>query len=382
MDRAPPHAPHASAPSTRSMCVDRLREALNPNTRLFDRQLRDRKWDATLGTENLTSTAICLICLHRAGVAPQTIGLDVTKTIDAMIEVVKRHGYLGGLGLVLWANALCNGPAIESVCEHSDVPLDQTDRRAQRITTMETAWLVSGLAHEFARSRSKFADEALYAGVQELLGRHNKRTGIFRHASSGAPFGHRLRMNVANFADQIYSVQALSFASMLTGNGEALRAADACASRLVQLQGSLGQWWWHYDPRDGNVAQPYPVYSVHQHGMAPMALMSLRKAGGTDHRVAIELSHAWIERNELNVNMLNAQAGTIWRDIELNEGAASRAIRKAKSMLGIKRAQSGAIIAAAPVDLHTNYETRPYEWAWWLFADAIASGSSVTGHIA
>jgi hypothetical protein len=322
-----------------------------------------------------------MIGLHRAGVASQTIGLDVTKSIDAMIEAIKRHNYPGGLGLLLWANALCNGPAIEAVCEHAGVALDEPDRHSQRLTTMETAWLVSGLAHEFMRSRSKFADTSLHAAIEELLGRYNKHTRVFRHASGGAPLGHRLRMNVANFADQIYSVQALSFAAILTGNGEGLRAADACAGRLVQLQGTLGQWWWHYDPRDGNVAQPYPVYSVHQHGMAPMALMALRKAGGVHHQQAIELSHAWINHNEMNVNMLDVQAGTIWRDIEINEGAASRAMRKAKSMLGIKRGKGGVIVAEPSENLHVNFETRPYEWAWWLFADAIAGDVSAPGHV-
>ena len=43
-----------------------------------------------------------------------------------------------------------------------------------------------------------------------------------------------------------------------------------------------GQWWWHYDVRDGSVVERYPVYSVHQHAMAPMAL--LRPARGRRRR--------------------------------------------------------------------------------------------------
>ena len=63
------------------------------------------------------------------------------------------------------------------------------------------------------------------------------------------------------------------------------------------------------------MAQGFPVYSVHQHAMAPMALMTLAAAGGTDHRSPVKLSHEWIDKNEMHRSMLDHQAGTIWRDI-------------------------------------------------------------------
>ena len=43
------------------LCRAGLRRALNPETGTFNHQLRDRRWQATWGTEDLTSTAICLI---------------------------------------------------------------------------------------------------------------------------------------------------------------------------------------------------------------------------------------------------------------------------------------------------------------------------------
>jgi hypothetical protein len=119
------------------------------------------------------------------------------------------------------------------------------------------------------------------------------------------------------------------------------------------------------------------VYSVHQHAMAPMALMSLAAAGGTDYRERVELSHAWVDRNELGVSLLDREAGTIWRDIEPDESEISRAARHARSVLGWKPGDGG--IAAK--NLKVNYETRPYEWAWCLFAGAIAAGLERSEHV-
>jgi hypothetical protein len=361
-----------------SLCIDRLCAALNPATGLFDRQLRNRRWEETYDTEDLTSTAICLIGLHRAGIDPRIVGLDPGRTLAALFKVTRRRNYSGGLGLVVWANAVWNGvPLIDLLQKTGLPPLGLSSDFTGRLTTMEAAWLVSGLVHECRRSGNDIARAALEVALADLLARFQKNTGFFCHASDGAPGTHRLRKWVANFADQIYPVQATALVAIARGNKSALAVSEACATRLVQLQGELGQWWWHYDPRDGNVAQAFPVYSVHQHAMAPMALMTLAAAGGRDYRARVELSHAWIDRNELGIQLLDREAGTIWRDIEIQEGRMNRFVRHVRSVLGWKLADGGASMK----NLKVNYETRPYEWAWCLFAGAIAAGSERWEHV-
>ena len=359
------------------MCVDRLRDALDPATRLFDRQLRDRRWDATIDTEDVTSTGICLVGLHRAGIDPARIGLQVRPTIEAMADALKRRQYPGGFGLVAWANAVWGELALDALAARCGVDLSDPRRFAAPLTTMETAWLLSGLVHEARRSGDARTRQAQAALRDELLGRYRARTHIFQHAGDQAPMRHRLRTHVANFADQIYSVQALAFTAIAEGNAAALAAADGSARRLVELQGSLGQWWWHYDPRSGSVAQGFPVYAVHQHAMAPMALMALAAAGGTDHRAAVDLSHRWIAHNELSVDLLDTGHGTIWRDIEPEESSLGRITRHSRSVLGLTPAD----VTRAPGRLRVNHETRPYEWAWCLYAGAIASGTRQDRHV-
>ncbi len=363
--------------SVRDLCVERLRDALGHGTALFDRQLRNSRWEGTHGTEDLTSTAICLVGLHRAAIEPARVGLDVQRTVDALAAVARRRRYAGGLGLVLWANAVWDVLPLEALLDRTGMTLADPEALVAGLTTMETSWLASGLVHEERRSGHALARRGLDAARREILSRHRPDTRLFVHASDRAPLAHRVRRWVANFADQIYAVQALALIGFARRDDGAVAVAGAAARRLVELQGELGQWWWHYDPRDGDVAQRFPVYSVHQHAMAPMALMTLAAAERTSHGRAIDRSHAWLARNELGVGMLDREAGTIWRDIEIDEREAEQLLRHARSVLGWRAARDGVPRRR----LKLNRETRPYEWAWCLFAGAIAAGGERERHV-
>ncbi len=357
-------------------CVARLREALNPATGLFDRQLRDRKWDATLGTEDMTSTAICLIGIHRRGDA-KSVGLDPARTSEALFQVARRRMYAGGTGLVLWANAVWNGIPYPEAMRAMGLGSADPTVLPRSLTTMEVAWLVSGLLHELKRSKDAAARAAFDGALAELRRRYRREAALVDHCSSAAPAGDRLRLWIPNFADQVYSLQAFSFAAREGMGAENLDTAAAIAGRLVALQGESGQWWWHYDTRSGSVAQPYPVYAVHQHGMAPMALRALAAAGGPVHEEPIRRSKAWLTGNELGAELIDEAAGTVWRDIEHAGGRFSSLVRQARSVLGIPEGHT----AAKTQQLRVNYETRPYEWAWCLYAAAIESGKAGAGHV-
>ena len=105
-----------------------------------------------------------------------------------------------------------------------------------------------------------------------------------------------------------------------TATAKALQAADACAAMICDLQGPAGQWWWHYDSRNDRVLEGYPVYSVHQHAMAPMALHDLAAAGGADHGASIELGLSWLESPpELAVQLIDDEQGVVWRKVARRE---------------------------------------------------------------
>jgi hypothetical protein len=248
---------------------------------------------------------------------------------------------------------------------------------ATRLTSMEASWLLSGLLHEQARDPRPRTRQLCETVMREVQERYTQSGGVMPHSSARAALSHRVRRHIANFADQIYAVQGLAFASKVLGEGAALETARKLAGRLVELQGPLGQWWWHYDSRSGLVAEPFPVYSVHQHAMAPMALMAVEAAGGGEFAEAIGRSHDWLTRNELGVNMIDEGAQTIWRDVEHGDGAVLVKLRHVRSLLGL---YPRGVRERQPM-LKLNRETRPYEWAWCLYAGAIAGGTELGRHI-
>lgn len=362
----------------RPLLLARLREAHRPETALFDRQLRDGRWDETLGTEEITSSAIALIGMRRAAVDPAELGVDVAATLAAMARRTKGHADEGPLGLVAWASAEWSDRPFQQVVADCGVPARDGDELLDGLTTMELAWLVSGLVHGCHRRGDDSARRLLAPARERLLRRLDPSTRLFMHATAeGGPID-RMRRHVANFADQIYPVQALAFVATLEGDRAALAAAEACAARLVELQGPLGQWLWHYDAQRGIAVQAYPIYSVHQHGMAPMALHAVRCAGGSDRAAAAELGRRWLDVNELGRSMVDLTAGTIWRSLELAEPALKRIGRKFLSAVG-GAPPSRPIATARQVAL--NLETRPYEWAWCLYAGAILAAPAGDGHL-
>ncbi|MDB5650194.1 MAG: hypothetical protein JWL62_1714 [Hyphomicrobiales bacterium] len=373
-----PHSRSGYKPdSLTHLCCTGLRRTLNPLTALYDRQIRHGRLEMTEGTEDLTSTCICLIGIDRAKVDPAQIGLAPQVTLDAAIDISDRRRYAGGLGLLIWANAVLDGVAPEELLLRAGLPIDDIGRFTAPITTMEVAWLASGLLHELARSGRSQTRRLAQEVVAVLRTRFDETTGLMRHASPDAPLSHRLRANIANFADQTYSAQAFAFAAMVLEDRLALARASRLAARLTGMQGPLGQWWWHYDAARGDVAEMYPVYSVHQYGMAPMALSAVHAAGGPDFGAAVTRSHAWLSRNELGIDMVDSEARTIWRDIERAEGRTASAVRKSLALVGHR----GGDVAASEAHLRLNRETRPYEWAWCLYASSIASGADKGRHL-
>jgi len=362
----------------RPLLLARLSESHRRETALFDRQLRAAKWDETLGTEAITSSAIVLIGLKRAAVDPAELGVDVAAVLKAMVRSTRNHADAGPLGLVAWAHAEWSKQPFEELVRDCGVAPREADELLDSLTTMELAWLVSGLVHACHRNGDGAARRLLAPARERLLARLDPATRVFAHATArGGPID-RMRRHVANFADQIYPIQALAFVARLDGDRAALAASEAGAARMVEFQGGLGQWCWHYDAQRGFPVQAYPIYSVHQHGMAPMALAAVRCAGGADRSAAAELGRRWLDRNETGRSMVDLAAGTIWRSLELAEPALRRLGRKVLSAVG------GAPPAkpdAGAAQLSVNLETRPYEWAWCLYAGAILAAPAGDGHL-
>jgi hypothetical protein len=363
-------------PTLEDLSLARLRESHNPDTGMFDRQMRGADWTPTSKGEAIYSTAICLIGLSRAGKMDQA-GVDAARTFEALLEAIRRDRFHQALGLAVWAGAVLDAMPLDQIIQRAGAPRDGwLDLLKPRLTS-EAAWGLSGLAHAVRRWGSRGESDLMVEALDLLLERRDAGTGLFRHASAAAPPRDRLRRHIGTFADQIYSIQALSMARIAASVDRGMSEAAQCAERVVALQGQLGQWWWHYAASKGQVAQAYPVYSVHQHGMGPMGLLAFSAAGGDEFPEAMRRSYAWLTRNELGESMIDREAGTIWRNVERAEGRIGRVRRKLRSIAGgLERLERDA-----PARLRLNRETWPYEWAWLLYAARIAVSPPPEGHL-
>jgi hypothetical protein len=155
-----------------------------------------------------------------------------------------------------------------------------------------------------------------------------------------------------------------------------LDASIACAEAICAAQGPLGQWWWHYDAKSGQAVGKYPVYSVHQHGMAPLALFAVADVGGKDFSRELYLGLEWIYgANELHQDMRDADTKVVWRCIR--PAKSRRYLDQARAMLHL---HYGA--QTPPSELHVLHECWPYELGWLLYAFAGRAQSATSNDLA
>ncbi|MEU6933119.1 hypothetical protein AB0A05_28615 [Streptomyces sp. NPDC046374] len=282
-----------------------------------------------------------------------------------LIERLPGVRNLGDAALIAWAAAETAHPKLSDALDRVTA-LDEPGRPQY---TVEAAWVLSALA---AARGTLDVEDRLKSARDRLLRARTGTSPLFPHAT-GPGLNPWYRAHIGCFADQTYPLQALARAHASGDDPEALAAADACATRICALQGDGGQWWWHYDARRGTVVEGYPVYSVHQHAMAPTALLDLAEAGGTDFSEPIRKGLRWTtDVPELAAAgaaepMILDELGVTWRKVY--RGDPKKAVRAARGLTtrvapGLRLAPLDGVFRPTAVDR----ECRPYEFGWMLFA--------------
>lgn len=266
---------------------------------------------------------------------------------------------LGDVALTLWTANVLQHPDREKAAKR----LRELDPVNGPHFVVELAWVLSALS----KAQNNDIDESYRKAVADrLMTVFGKRSHLFPH-TIGMNAG--LRGHVGCFADQVYPIQALSYYSTAARDDRALSLAQQTSGKIVELMGKAGQWWWHYDARTGHVTEGYPVYSVHQNSMAPMALFDCHDAGGDDHFAAIELGLDWLRATpEIDgKTLVDPENLVIWRKVARREPSKlTRKLQAGASRLHPSLRVPGvdALFPAVAVD----YESRPYHLGWVLFA--------------
>ncbi|MHC3468711.1 hypothetical protein ACYF6T_08355 [Streptomyces sp. 7R007] len=295
-------------------------------------------------------------------------GRTAQEFTGLLIESLPSVTNLGDAALIAWAAAETAHPKLSDALAR----VEALDEQGRPQYTVEAAWVLSALA----AARNTVDVERRFATARDRLLR--ARIGdspLFPHAT-GPGLVPGYRSHVSCFADQTYPLQALAraHASDAGGDREALAASEACAARICALQGEGGQWWWHYDARTGGVIEGYPVYSVHQHAMAPTALLDLADAGGTDFGAAVRRGLRWMTdvpelagRPEKKEPLILDDLGVTWRKVF--RGDPRKAVRAARGLTTrvAPNLRLGVLDRVYP-PLAVDRECRPYEFGWMLYA--------------
>lgn len=345
--------------------------AVNGLGKMFDKEkglfcYAVRRTDNGLCKEgvSLRYTIISLLGLHRFEAQDGRSPIDIESILARLLENVGAIDNLGDVGLLIWLCALVSPDRLER--NFSNLSIRQSLDKypdARKGKTTEIAWFLAGLSHStLAQSQGAGGLKDLSMQTFEMLKRNYGAKGIFGHKNKSSLAGI-LRGRIGCFADQVYAIYALSMFAKAYGNQEALKMAVNCAEAICRLQGPLGQWWWHYDSTTGRVIGKYPVFSVHQDGMAPMALFALSEDTGPKFIGPILKGLKWIGgSNELGFNMIDTSENMIWRSFYRKRNR--RYYDEALALTGFsdnKGQHEG---------LKILFECRPYHFGWLLYAFA------------
>jgi hypothetical protein len=290
-------------------------------------------------------------------------GRGAADFVEVLVKRLPQVTNLGDVALVTWAAAEANPDVLPLALDR----LREVDDPGRPRYVVEAAWVLAALA---AARELASVEPALRDARGRLLNSQVPGSPLFPHATA-AGLVSWYRSHVSCYADQVYPIQALARLHRGGDDARALAVARRCAQRICELQGSGGQWWWHYDARGGDIVEGYPVYSVHQHAMGPMALLDLTDAGGGDFRGPIERGLGWMtdpaELGGSGEPLILDDAGLTWRKVYRGDprkvvravnGLSTRAVRGMK-LPGIDRMYR---------PLHIDRECRPYEFGWMLYS--------------
>lgn len=309
-------------------------------------------------------TVITLMGLHRLEESGADSPIEIKPVFDRLLANTEWVDNAGDLGLLLWLCALMAPDRLSELARGLDVKTALARfGDAKQGRTMELAWFLAGLSHG-SLARPGWLPEAKELAVETYgqLIRNQGERGAFGHLSRSKSISGMVRGGVGSFADQVYPIYAMSKFALAFGDGKAKDKALDCALNICEAQGSLGQWWWHYDSATGQVVDGFPVFSVHQHGMAPMTLFALGEAIQSDFRPWIYKGLQWIADNELGFDMEDRAANLVWRCIA--RPTSRKYLNVAAGLFSHRDNQTSRD------NLSVLFECRPYELGFLLYAFA------------
>src|SRR5581483_11378408 len=308
---------------------------------------------------------MCLLGLHRLEQSGVASPFDRNSMLQALFSNLSWVDNIGDVGVLLWMCSIVCPERLQEVRSrlHPEVALTNF-RGARQGITMEIAWFLTGLCYwaQVSPQDVSYIEPIAMETFKKLI-RNQGLRGFYGHLSTDSGVAGMTRGRTGSFADQVYPIYAMAQMVKAFHHDEAAKRAQRTAFAICEEQGSLGQWWWHYDAPAGRVTDGYPVFSVHQHAMAPFTLFGLEEAIHYNFDSWIYKGLRWINhRNELEFDMEAKQENVIWRCIERKHRPITKYLRASLGRF------SNQIQAESSDNLRVLRVCRPYELGWLLYA--------------
>jgi hypothetical protein len=376
---------HANVRALCTLALARLPRMIDPATGLFNFGVSGE--ELTPRGTSVRYTAMTAIGLERAEAHGLGSPVDLDHLYEALGATLAGVDNLGDLGLVIWAAARRARPLAERALKlASEFPDHVQRRRGMSVHSTELALFTNGLTEALAAGVGSERD------VRSRLDKAFRCLSAQRGPSGLLPFSRpapgretpptvheRLQSELGFFDAQIYSLLAALRRHEILEDADAKAMARTIAEHLLAGQHPLGQWAWHYNVRSGAVVDLYPVYAVHQDGMAPMALLPAERLLGLSTVPAIARGVKWLfGRNELETSLVDTRPdrALIWRSIRRKSPLRSVVYPlKLASLLDVGRGLDLGARLASPDTLEIDREMRPYHLGFCLYAFSALAGS-------
>lgn len=357
------------------LALDTLPQMYLPEAGLFAHKTTVENGRYVNARPNVLYSSDSLIGILSQRRRPADQVMDLGAAMDGAVKAAAERNLADELGNMVWACTLAEDSRGEGLLQ-ALIQLDPEAEPGGNLGLFLYGLMAGARAYESQR------DAAVAKGrevVAALLSRFSPQAEVFSGTGrrQGLPRRELVEHGIASFAAQVYPLHGLAAYYLFTEETPH-PAVEVVARRIVDAQGPLGQWWWIYSTRQRAVIEGYPVYSVHQDGMAFLGLMELERLGIGGFRDALALGLEWeLGANELGTSLVSHDPNSIARCIQ-------RVGSQADGIYGVSQLNFARMVArslaprlagdrtgAAPQNLEMLMECRSYHLGWLLYADSL-----------
>ncbi len=323
---------------------------------------------------------IALIGLYHAASRGYEVKLNLDKVKKCLLKELDKFSD-PDLGLLLQLSAVTvEKPLANQIFKQ--ILSRKMHKKVEKIMTINAAWLLTGIAKAFPLISDEKTATTLMKRLKDKCF-HAFHNGLFctNNGFMKNLLAQKVYTTIGSFADQIYPIIGLSEYLKLFFSKEVETILKRAIDKLISLQGDLGEWSWLYQVKESRILEKYPVYSVHQDAMAPMALRVAGNALKENYSGIIQRSLKWFDHMAMgDDNIINQHHHLIWRSLQkrgkkksiydylgLNYGGLPHEVKQIlfkQIIFNQKPTDQNPALAKLKVD----YETRPYHYGWILYA--------------